>query len=534
MPKESSSSYEYPQGTASASYEQLITVRSPYLQRAIEMAQFTIPSLMLPEGSTGSTPASDSYQSVGARGSKNLASKLLLALMPPNSSFFRMTVTGKAKRELQKNKEQWSLIEQALGEMERICQSSIELRHIRVTLFELLLQLIVCGSAVLHIPTKGPSCLYTLKQFVTVRQHNGTVLKLIIKEMIAKCALTEQQKTCLDSSDLAENYADQTNGIEETEICAYTCMERNAEINWKVYQEIKGKRVPESEGTYPLDAPGFIPVRWRKVDGEHYGRSFCDEVAGDLSSVEGLSQSCVEGAAAIAKLLFLVNPNGIVKKSDLEGNNLDIIDGGPNDVTVLQSQKIGDLSYAKQMADGIEKRLELAFLLNTAVQRDAERVTAEEIRFVAQELEDTLGGIYSIQSLELQVPMINRVKTLETKAGTLPSLPNDSLTVQIVAGIEALGRSHELARLDQFVANIGQTFGPENVEKYINVLTYLTRRATALALETSDLLKTQEEIDAATVAAQQTEVGKTVGPELVKQMGQNAQAAQAASAPPSQ
>lgn len=526
MADKSSSSYEYPEGSASASYESLTTVRSPYLQRAREMAQFTIPSLMLPEGSSGSTPSSDSYQSVGARGTKNLASKLLLALMPPNSSFFRMVVEGKAKRELQKNKEHWSQIEQALGEMERICQSSIEARHIRVTLFELLLQLIVTGSAVLHIPKKGPSSIFKLDQFVTVRQHNGVVLKLIIKEMIAKCALTDEQKKCLDKVDLQEDYEDAKAGVLDTEICAYTCMERDGDKKWKVYQEIKGKRVEGSDGTYPLDAPGFIPVRWRKVDGEHYGRSFCDEVAGDLTSVEGLSQSCVEGAAAIAKVIFMVNPNGSVSKTDLEGDNCDIIDGGPNDVTVMQAGKVGDLMYAKQMADGIEKRLELAFLLNTAVQRDAERVTAEEIRFVAQELEDTLGGIYSIQSLELQVPMINRVMTLETKAGNLPSLPDKALSVQIVAGIEALGRSHELARLDQWVGNISQVLGPEAVEKYVNVTAYLTRRGTALAIELGDLLKTPEQIQQETEAQQQTEVGKTVGPELVKQMGQNAQAAQ--------
>jgi hypothetical protein len=439
-----------------------------------------------------------------------------------------MVVDGKAKRELQQDKDHWSKIEQALGEMERICQSSIENRAIRVTLFELLLQLIVCGSAVLHIPDKGPSSIFKLDQFVTVRQHNGTVLKLIIKEMVAKCALTENQKKCLDTVDLAEDYEDAPTGVNETEVCAYTIMERDEDKKWDVYQEIKGKKVPGSEGTYPIDAPGFIPVRWRKVDGEHYGRSFCDEVAGDLTSVEGLNQSCIEGAAAIAKLIILVNPNGSVQKSDLEGNNLDIIDGGPNDVSVVQANKVGDLMYAKQMADGIEKRLELAFLLNTAVQRDAERVTADEIRFIAQELEDTLGGIYSIQSLELQVPMIYRVRNLETKSGALPSLPAKSLTIQIVAGIEALGRSHELARLDQFVANIAQTFGPEAVGKYINVLTYLTRRATALALDTSDLLRTQDEIDQAETAQQQAEVGKTVGPELVKQLGQNAAASQQA------
>ncbi len=527
MAENTSSSYDYPQGSASASYEKLITKRAPYLQRAEAMAQLTIASIMLPEGASGSTEATDANQSVGARGVKNLASKLLLALMPPNQSFYRFDVAGKAKKELQRNKDHWTEIQEALGEMERSCTASIEARAIRVTLFELLLQLIITGNVVLHIPKTGPACIFNLRQFVVVRQHNGTVLKLIIKEMIAKCALTDKQKSVLDATDLSEDDDNPTYGVEESEVCAYTCMERT-EDNWRVYQEIKGKEVPDSAGTYPLDAPGFIPVRWRKVDGESYARSFCDEVSGDLYSVEGLTQSCVEGAAGMAKLMFLVNPNGNASKEDLEGDNLSIIDGTADDVAVLQANKAGDLGFAKEMADGIEKRLELAFLLNTAVQRDGERVTAEEIRYVAQELEDTLGGIYSIQSLELQPLLINRVLKLETAAGNIPALPDSSLTIQIVAGLEALGRSHELMRLDSFVSNIGQTFGPENTPKYINPLVYLTRRATALALETKDLMRTQEQVDQAELAAQQTEVGKTVGPELVKQMGNAATAPAAA------
>lgn len=517
------SSFNYPKGTASCAYEGLTTIRSPYLQRARDSAQFTIPSLMLYEGASGATPSSDSYQSIGARGVKNLASKLLLALMPPNQSFFRCTLEGGAKDELIQNKEQWTMIQEALGQMERICQSSMETRAIRVTLFELLLQLIVAGNAVLSVPDKGPSCIYKLNQYVVVRQHNGTILKLIIKEQIAKAALSAAQKACLDPADIQDDHEDAEYGINQYEVCAYTCMERTDD-NWKVHQEIKGKIVEGSVGAYPLNAPGFIPVRWRKVDGEHYGRAFCDEVMGDLTSVEGLTQSLVESAAALAKLIILVNPNGSVTKADLEGDNLDIIDGKAEDVTVVQANKAGDLSFAEGLSNSIEKRLELAFLLNTAVQRDAERVTAEEIRYIAQLLEDTLGGIYSIQSLELQVPLIQRVLALETRAGNIPSLPKESLKVQIVAGLEALGRSHELARLDAFVQNIAQTFGAEAVATFINVRNYLSRRATSLALDVTDLLHSQEDIDAARVAAQQTEVNKTIGPEVVKQMGNAATA----------
>ena len=45
-------------------------------------------------------------------------------------------------------------------------------------------------------------------------------------------------------------------------------------------------------------------------------------------------------------------------------------------------------------------------MLQSSVQRDAERVTTEEIRYLAGELEDTLSGIYSILSQDFSCRML--------------------------------------------------------------------------------------------------------------------------------
>ncbi|MCZ0814423.1 portal protein, partial [Klebsiella pneumoniae] len=78
------------------------------------------------------------------------------------------------------------------------------------------------------------------------------------------------------------------------------------------------------------------------------------------------------------------------------------VPGRKQDIEFLQLEKSGDFTVAKNVSDTIEARLSYAFMLNSAVQRTGERVTAEEIRYVASELEDTLGGVYSILSQELQ------------------------------------------------------------------------------------------------------------------------------------
>ena len=78
----------------------------------------------------------------------------------------------------------------------------------------------------------------------------------------------------------------------------------------------------------------------------------------------------------------------------------------------MQLNKSMDMSTVLTTAQQIESRLSYAFLLNSAVQSGAagrDRVTAEEIRYVAGELEDTLGGVYSLLSQELQYPLVGCV-----------------------------------------------------------------------------------------------------------------------------
>jgi ribosome-binding protein aMBF1 (putative translation factor) len=52
------------------------------------------------------------------------------------------------------------------------------------------------------------------------------------------------------------------------------------------------------------------------------------------------------------------------------------------------------------------QRLARAFLVTSAVVRQAERVTAEEVHKVAQELEEVLGAVYSEQVVTFQMPYV--------------------------------------------------------------------------------------------------------------------------------
>jgi hypothetical protein len=268
-----------------------------------------------------------------------------------------------------------------------------------------------------------------------------------------------------------------------------------------VYQEIKGKVVPGSEGTYPKDKTPWIPVRFTKVDGENYGRSYVEEYLGDIKSLEGLSQAIVEGSAAAAKVLMLVNPNGTTSLQTIaQAPNGEVVEGNAADVTVLQLQKFNDFRVALETMNRIDERLAYAFLLNSAIQRNGDRVTAEEIRYMANELESALGGIYSILSQELQLPIVNRIMFAMERKKKLPVLPKGTVKPVIVTGMEALGRGNDMNKLMQFFQGSAQI---AQLPMEIDKADALMRFGTALGIDMKGLVKSPEQLQAEQQQAQQ-------------------------------
>ena len=267
-----------------------------------------------------------------------------------------------------------------------------------------------------------------------------------------------------------------------------------------------------------------MALRFTRVEGEDYGRSFVEENIGDMRSLEGLSQAILEGAAASAKVLFLVSPNGTTKARTLaQSDNGAIVQGSANDVTVLQVQKHADMQVALQTIQLIKDRLGKAFMITSDLFRDAERVTATEIQAIIRQVERTLGGLFSLLSSELQLPMVKLLlKNLE-KRKQIPKLPK-SVHPTIVGGVDAIGRAAELEKLDTLLAGMGQLFGPEALSQYINLDEYISRRATALGVPVEGLVKTQEQMQQEQQQAMMMQMAQQGGNALASEGG--AQAAQ--------
>lgn len=491
-------------------YAQLESSRDAFLQRARDAAELTIPTLMPPEGHSGTTLYATPYQSIGSRGVNNLASKLLLALLPTNSPFFRLTIDDFDLALATNGQADRGAVEEALARIERAGLQEIEASAVRVPVFEALKQLVVTGNALLYMPKddKGMK-VYRLDRYVTKRDAMGNVLEIITKESVSPLMLPEEVRQLLTDPE--------DRSTKDYDLYTYVCRK---DKKWEVHQEVQGIEIPESRGEYKLDQNPFIPLRFIRVDGEDYGRGYVEEYIGDLKSLEALTKAIVEGSAASAKVLFMVRPNGTTKARNLaESPNGAIVTGDANDVSTLQVQKGGDFRVAMETMNAIQERLNFAFLNNSAVQRNAERVTAEEVRYMAQELETALGGIYSILSQEFQMPLIKLLLNRLEADGKMPKLPEDTVKPTIVTGIEALGRGQDLNKLATFLQYL-QPLGPEVISSEMNIDDYISRLAASLGIDTGGLVKSPQQKQAEqqqAMAAQQQMMAEQTAAKMAEQ-----------------
>ena len=267
-------------------YAKLETKKDQFVDRGRECSELTISSLLPPEGFSDSSDLYTPYQSVGARGVNNLASKLLLLLLPPNEPFFRLTTNNKIKQELEENEELQTEVERSLAKIEREVMRFIEETALRVSLFEALKHLIVTGNVLVSLPKNNKMKIYNISQYCVERDPDGNILRIIIKESISHKSLEPEIREQCQVVD-GDSYVD-----------LYTSISKEMDGKFHVYQCCNDIILPASIGKYKEEDLPFMALRMVRVDTEDYGRSYVEEFLGDLKSLEGLSQSLLESSAA--------------------------------------------------------------------------------------------------------------------------------------------------------------------------------------------------------------------------------------------
>lgn len=487
-------------------YDRLASNRNSFLSTAVDCSELTLPYLLTEDTSSVNSrkrlPLP--WQSVGAKAVVTLASKLMLALLPPQTSFFKLQVRDDKLGEMD-SPEIRSELDLSFSKIERIIMDYIAASNDRVVVHQAIKHLIVSGNALIFMGKDGLKN-FPLNRFVINRDGNGNVLEIVTKEMISKELLGDigyYDKSVVDDTDSNEK---------ECDVYTHVKLENG---RWVWHQEVFDEIIPGSRSTAPKNASPWLPLRFNTVDGEDYGRGRVEEFLGDFRALDSLSQALIEGSAAAAKVVFMVSPSSTTKPATLaKAGNGAIIQGRPDDVAVVQVGKTADFATAANMAQQIERRISEAFLqLNI---RQSERTTAEEVRLTQLELEQQLGGLFSLLTVEFLVPYLNRIMMVLQRNGQLPKIPKEFVRPQIVAGVNALGRGQDRESLANFMGTIAQTLGPEALMKYINPSEVIKRLAAAQGIDALNLIKSEQQLQEEMQQAQQDQIGQS----LVSQAGQ--------------
>lgn len=485
-------------------YERLEVERAPYLKRARLNAKLTIPSLMTPDGNSDGDDLYIPYQSIGAEGINTMAEKTVRTLLPPNAPFFMTKLDDYTVEDLARDATARSKVEKAINERDRAVHAEVEALYVRSTVGEAVRQLLVAGNVLCVLPNKGTLRTYRLDRYVVQRASNGEFLQAITKEMIAYDTLPQEIKDTLEEEKMsaisaaAPSETDEDGNPKEVEVYTHFWLEGKFHHTAQYVETIE---VEGTRGRWPVEVSGIMPLRMTALDGESYGRARIDEYVGDLTTVEGLQRAIVEASAAASKVNILVSPTGVTRAEDVaNAENLDVITGRPEDIHVLQMDKRADLAIAQATLQDTTQRLGRAFLMLSSVQRNAERVTAEEIRGMAGELESVLGGFYSLLSNEFQLPFVRRLIDRMERQQKIPKLsaikgPDGKPVAapKITAGLEALGRGQDLTELRGFAQDIAEVLGPEAIPRYLNVDDLIRRLATARNMDADGLIKSPED-----------------------------------------
>ena len=191
--------------------------------------------------------------------------------------------------------------------------------------------------------------------------------------------------------------------------------------------------------------------------------------------------------------MFTVSPSATTKPSTLaKAGNGAIVQGRPDDIGVVQVGKTADFGTAYQMIQQLERRIAEAFLILQV--RNSERTTAEEVRMTQMELEQQLGGLFSLLTVDFLVPYLNRKLSVAQKSGDIPRIPSNLVKPTIVAGVNALGRGQDRESLGMFMQTIAQTMGPEAIVKYINPEEVIKRLAASQGIDVLNLVRSMDEL----------------------------------------
>lgn len=449
-----------------------------------------------PDGQTPAQVLPQTNSSFGYRAATNVASKLMIAFMPPGDSAFNMNVTTQKLLEAGVLSPPPEIIK-GLAQCAHLINDKIEALNWRRQTYVTMLHLVVNGNVVEYIQPDGRIKTFSLSQFVNVRDCDGRVLEIVTAET-------------LKVRGLPDNLRALTSKKEDERVVLYTLFKRIDDDHYAVQQDLDGANVhayTEHAGIMPANA-----IAWELVPGEQYGRSHVEQNYADLLALDKTSQQLIECGAIAARNLIFVAPNaagGNLRKRIAEARNGSVLSGrggAQGDIQPFQFNNQSAMQALNVEKQDLKRDLSVAFLLTNDLRRDAERVTAYELQMLVTEIEQSMGGVYSYLGPEVVGWRIKKLMAIMQQKNQLPQIGDGSTQIVVTTGLAALGNDAKLKKVQSFLSILNETpqAYQQEAASYIKFDTILTPAAVALGFP--DSIKTAQQVQQEQQAQAQQEL----------------------------
>lgn len=489
-------------------YDQKAVVRSSYLTSGKEFSRITLPYL-LPEtdGNRGDMANDHGFNGFNAQCINSLANRLVHNLFPAHQPFFSLELSEDMKEDLVAAGYKPEDFNQVLIDaVKKVHDYEVETGG-RSVMVEVMKHLLVSGNVCLFVPPDGGDIqAIPLSNYITVRDSSDHITEFFTMQKAALSTFS------LEMQELVK--ANSINGQNlklEDEIELITWAVKLKEDKYTVVQTANDVVVKKPQTISKAKLP-WIPLRWNTCYGEDYGRGLVEDQYSDFRVMEFLNEARMQGMVLMSDVKYLVRAGATTDIDEVSKSPTgEFIVGSIDDIGVLQLEKYADFTPIVNTIKDYERRVGQVFLMFSAVQRDAERVTAYELRLQAQELNETQGGAYSRLAVTLQRPYVNIILDR-----TDFPLSIDKVRPKILTGLDALAKASDLDKIRTFTETLGLTLTwPQPLQDKTNLDKLAAKVAQSLGLSL-DFFYSDEELASRQQSQQDSMMEQQLGMEAAK------------------
>lgn len=473
------------------------TDKGDLIERSEAYARWTVPAIMPPEGMEGQEQTKGNVPT-GARLVNHLANRIVEVLYPISRPFFTVALTPEAKLEIEQElgEEQSGKMQEAVRDatsrLENVAIRKLKLTEYRPVAILAAKHLIVTGNALLRRMPSGKRVLYPVNRYGVRRDILGMEREVVLSEKKRFSTFDEAMKAHI------REVHPQVKDEDDMEL--FTLYEKQGK-RWKITQEADG--VPLKTESYLNEADyDLLVLDWSLHPGEHYGRGLVEDYASTFHNIDVCTEALLDLTAITADIKFFVRP-GSPLSMDLAALNAaprgTYWPGNADDISVPEMRARGDLGTINELIGKWEGELAQAFLMSNV--RDAERVTAAEIRMLANELESAFGGLYSQLAQSWQQ---REAEYAISQVDFASEIGKDSAAFEVLVttGLESLSREGQIDNLRMAIGDLQMMEAvPEDIRGAMNPLRFAKFVFTNRSVDLNAFLNTPEEMQANQEAA---------------------------------